>query len=224
MECLQASSVMGPVVLLEKAHGNAESSERSPTDRGKEREAAAVVGVGSRENASSSGCKDTTGSGGDGGDPRDRESSMVRSLEKVGCAGCRDQGAWDHSAGSRSGKSTQGAVPKYEGSLTFMICPLRLHGTQALAPWFYRCCEEGGIQPRVWKSRGQRGLKTWAQSRGSPGQIPPAPKVCGQGSQMDCWTREAFLAWGSCVTPSWLGELCDLESVTSASLCLCFHT
>lgn len=216
--------MMGPVVLLEKAHRNAESSERSPTDQGRGREAAAAVGVGSRENASSSGCKDTTGSGGDGGDPRDRESSMVGSLEKVSCAGSRDQGAWHHSGGSRSGKSTQGAVPKYEGGLTFMICPLRLHGTQALAPWFYRCCEKGRIQPRVCKSRGQRGLKTWAQSRGSPGQTLPAPKVCGQGSQMDRGTQDTFLAWGSCVILSWLGELCDLESVTSASLCLGFHT
>lgn len=59
---------MGPVVLLEKAHRNAERSERNPTDRGREREATAVVGVGSRENASSSGCKDTIISGSDGGD------------------------------------------------------------------------------------------------------------------------------------------------------------
>ena len=69
VECLQASSMLGPVVLLEKAHRNAQRSERNPTDQGREREAAAAVGVGSRGNASSSGCKDTTRSGGDGGDP-----------------------------------------------------------------------------------------------------------------------------------------------------------
>ena len=61
--------MMGPVVLLEKAHRNAERSERNPTDQGREREAAAAVGAGSRENASSSGCKDTIRSGSDGGDP-----------------------------------------------------------------------------------------------------------------------------------------------------------
>lgn len=69
VECLQASSMMGPVVLLDKAHRNAKRSERNPADRGREREAAAAMGVGSRENASSSGCKDTTRSGSDGGDP-----------------------------------------------------------------------------------------------------------------------------------------------------------
>ena len=55
VECLQASSMMGPVVLLDKAHRNAKRSERNPADRGSEREAAAAMGVGSRENASSSG-------------------------------------------------------------------------------------------------------------------------------------------------------------------------
>lgn len=74
------------------------------------REAAAAVGVDSRENASSSGCKDTTRSGGDGGDPwRKRIINGGKSGES-GCVGSRDQGAQDHSAG-RSGKLSHEEQP-----------------------------------------------------------------------------------------------------------------
>ena len=43
-----------------------------------------------------------------------------------------------------------------------------------------RCCEEGRIRPSVWKSRGQKGLRVWAQScsteKGQPRSDPASPK------------------------------------------------
>lgn len=85
--------MMGSMVLLEKAHRNAQRSERNPTDQGREREAAAAVGVDSRGEMDQAQVKTQLEVGVMVEIHRRRESSMVGSLEKVGCVGSEIRGS-----------------------------------------------------------------------------------------------------------------------------------